>query len=53
MFVLLFKSFQVPKEYEGKVLEYGILSAAVLRAVFIRAWPPSRLPLPSTHPRPQ
>jgi predicted tellurium resistance membrane protein TerC len=37
VFVLLFKSFQVPKEYEGKVLEYGIFSAAVLRAIFIRA----------------
>ena len=28
---------QVPKEYEPKVLEYGILGAAGLRAVFIRA----------------
>ena len=29
---------QVPKAYEAKVLEYGILGAAGLRAVFICAW---------------
>ena len=35
VFVLLFGYFKVPKAYEARVLEYGILGAAVLRAVFI------------------
>jgi Integral membrane protein TerC family len=39
VFVLLFSYFQVPKAYEAKVLEYGILGAAGLRAAFIGASP--------------
>lgn len=35
VFVLLFGYFKVPKAYEARVLEYGILGAAILRAVFI------------------
>lgn len=50
VFVLLFSYFQVPKEYEPKVLEYGILGAAGLRAVFIGAPPPRPAPAPSHAP---
>ncbi len=32
----------MPKDFEPKVLEYGILGAAVLRAIFIRTHPDKR-----------
>ena len=35
VFVLLFGYFKVPKAYEARVLEYGILGAAIVRAVVI------------------
>eukprot|EP00983_Pelagomonas_calceolata_P091588 1157565-Pelagomonas_calceolata.AAC.11 len=35
VFLLVFGYFKTPEAAQGKVLQYGILSAAVLRAVFI------------------
>lgn len=35
VFMLIFNYFQTPKKYEHKVLFYGILSAIVMRALFI------------------
>ncbi|MEW5300183.1 MAG: hypothetical protein WDW36_003131 [Sanguina aurantia] len=37
VFVLVFKYFKTPMEYQNKVLQFGILSAAVLRGVMIIA----------------
>lgn len=35
VFLLVFKYFQVPKEFQHKVLFWGILGAIVMRAIFI------------------
>ena len=35
VFILVFNYFQTPKEYQPKVLTYGIITAAVLRLVMI------------------
>jgi len=35
VFVLVFKYFKVPKEYQNRVLSYGIAGAVVFRAVMI------------------
>jgi len=35
VFLLVFGYFKTPEAYQGKVLQYGILTAAVLRAIFI------------------
>ncbi len=35
VFILIFSYFKVPKEYEHKVLFWGVLSAIVMRAIFI------------------
>lgn len=35
VFILMFSYFKVPVELEGKVLNYGIYGAAILRAGFI------------------
>ena len=40
VFILLFGYFKVPTEHEPKVLGYGILGAAILRAIFVGAPPP-------------
>lgn len=37
VFVLLFSSFKVPAPLQAKVLEYGLLGAALLRLIFILA----------------
>lgn len=37
VFILLFEYFRVPKDYHHRVLFWGILGAAVMRAVFIFA----------------
>lgn len=37
VFVLVFKFFKIPKEYQHKVLFWGILGALIFRAVFIFA----------------
>lgn len=35
VFILLFKLFKVPKQYEAKILGYGIIGAVILRGIFI------------------
>lgn len=35
VFVLIFNFFKVPSQYQARVLNYGILGAAVLRLIFI------------------
>jgi tellurite resistance protein TerC len=35
IFLLVFRYFRVPSEYQYKVLFWGILSAVILRAAFI------------------
>lgn len=37
VFILVFKFFKIPKEYQHKVLFWGILGALVFRAIFIFA----------------
>lgn len=37
VFILVFNSFKVPKEYHHKVLFWGIIGALVMRAIFIFA----------------
>ncbi|MER3327938.1 MAG: hypothetical protein RIF34_00055 [Candidatus Kapaibacterium sp.] len=37
VFVLVFKFFQIPKQYQHKVLFWGVLGALVFRAIFIFA----------------
>lgn len=37
VFILVFKYFKTPVEYQSKVLTYGIVTAAVLRLVLIVA----------------
>lgn len=35
LFVVIFSMFSIPKEYQHKVLFYGIIGAVVFRALFI------------------
>jgi tellurite resistance protein TerC len=35
VFIVIFKSFQVPSQYQHRVLFWGVLGALVLRAIFI------------------
>jgi tellurite resistance protein TerC len=37
VFIMIFSYFQIPKEYQHKVLFWGILGALVMRAIFIFA----------------
>lgn len=37
VFILVFKFFQIPKEYQHKVLFWGVIGALVFRAIFIFA----------------
>ena len=37
VFILVFKFFKVPKEYQHKVLFWGVLGALLFRAIFIFA----------------
>jgi len=37
VFVVLFSTFAVPKEYQHRVLFYGILGAVIMRGIFIAA----------------